>query len=139
MYAPSFRLKCFETISDTKKFGVMHFLLEGLIMANVAYLLDNPNTPPLYSAGVRYEVEPEGRDEWQDIPDTLMRRTGDCEDLACWRVAELRVKGGEPEATTHISVSTIPAQSGTLQTVYHITVRRADGRIEDPSRRLGMR
>lgn len=138
MYSPCFRLKCFETISDDAKFGVMHFLLEGLIAANIAYLLRNPRCPPLYQAGVRYEVEPEGRDEWQDIPDTLMRRNGDCEDLACWRVAELRM-AGERSAKTHVTVSQMMAPSGAMQTVFHIQVRRANGSIEDPSRMLGMR
>jgi hypothetical protein len=139
MYAPSFRLRSFETISETKKFGVLQFLLEALTMADVAFLLDNPGTPDLYASGVRYEQEPDGRDEWQDIPDTLARRTGDCEDLACWRVAELRVRYGEPNATRAITVATVLDSRGQPVTLYHITVQRQDGRTEDPSRELGMR
>ena len=139
MYTPSFRLKSFDTISETKKFGVLQFLLEALTMADVAFLLDNPNTPDLYASGVRYLQEPDGRDEWQDIPDTIARQSGDCEDLACWRVAELRVRYGEPKATRAISVSTLLDARGHPVTMYHITVLRQNGDTEDPSRKLGMR
>jgi hypothetical protein len=139
VYAPSFRLKSFETISDAKKFGVLQFLLEALTMADVAFLLDNPGTADLYASGVRYAQEPDGRDEWQDIPDTLARRNGDCEDLACWRVAELRVRYGEPNATRAITVSTLVDARGQPVTMYHITVLRQNGDQEDPSRKLGMR
>lgn len=136
MYAPSFRLKCFETISNPMKFRVMHHLLEGLIGANLAFLADNPRTPSLYNAGVRYLEEPEGRDEWQDIPDTLERRSGDCEDLACYRVAELRFWG--IAARPKVSVQELPDSRGRPVTTYHITVLHPDGREEDPSRILGM-
>ena len=134
MYNPVFRLKSFETISDVKKFGVMRFLLEALTMSNIAYLLDNPQTPDLYRSGVHYLEEPPGRDEWQDIPDTLERGNGDCEDLACWRVAELRVKYGQRRARRGISVSRLP-RGGLL---YHIMVLHENGAVEDPSRILGM-
>ena len=52
--------------------------------------------PMLYRAGVHYEPEP-GTEEWLDIPNVLAVNGGtfpgpwaDCEDLACWRTAELR-------------------------------------------------
>lgn len=139
MYAPHFRLKSFDVIPEGYKLGVLQSLLEGLTMANVAYLLQQPHTPNLYDAGIRYLEEDPGVDEWQDIPDTIARRFGDCEDLACWRVAELRVRGGEPRATREITVSDIPDKSGRVVTTYHILVRHQDGTIEDPSRLLGMR
>ena len=138
MYSPCFRLKSFETLSDGHKFGVMTHLLEALVMANVAYLLTLPSTPNLYESGVRYLAEPDGRDEWQDIPDTIARGTGDCEDLACWRIAELRVRFRE-HALPRITVDELPDRAGRLVTTYHITVQRAGGQSEDPSRRLGMR
>ncbi len=137
MYAPSFRLVSFDLIPPGYKFGVLNHLLEALTIANVAYLLTHPNTPLLYQSGVRYQAEPDGRDEWQDIPDTMQRRTGDCEDLGCWRLAELRV-GGEIGAAPFITVSDLPDQSGRLVTTYHICVRRQNGTVEDPSRLLGM-
>lgn len=139
MYTPCYRLRSFESISDGYKMAVLKNLLEALTIANIAYLLSQPHTPDLYASGVRYLEEEPGVDEWQDIPDTLARRTGDCEDLSCWRVAELRVRYNEPDATHGISVDDIPDKSGRIVTTYHITVIRQDGTKEDPSRRLGMR
>jgi hypothetical protein len=139
LYHPAFRLRSFDSIPDGMKLGVLMHLLEALTMANVAYLLRHPHTPNLYEAGVRYEEEPPGRDEWQDIPDTIARRTGDCEDLACWRVAELRVRFSEPKASHSVSVSELPDKEGRPVTTYHIRVLHESGAVEDPSRLLGMK
>ena len=139
MYHPAFRLRSFDSIPDGMKLAVLVHLLEALTMANVAYLLRHPHTPNLHESGVRYEEEPAGRDEWQDIPDTIARRTGDCEDLACWRVAELRVRFGEPKASHSVSVSELPDKEGRTVTTYHIRVLHESGAIEDPSRQLGMK
>ncbi len=133
MYAPLFELRAFDSINDRAKAVVLIHLLEGLIAADVAYLIDNPKTPWLYESGVVYEEEPDGRDNWQDIPRTLELRVGDCEDLGCWRVAELRVR--EREHAKPIIRSSIIGH----RTVYHVAIQRTDGRLEDPSRRLGMR
>ena len=138
MYCPTFLLRSFDTIDETTRFVVMDCLFDGLVTANVAYLIARPDTPNLYNANVRYLAEPDGVDEWQDIPDTIRRRSGDCEDLACWRVAELRVRFGERAARPNITVDLLPDSKGRKITTYHIRVLRADGRIEDPSRLLGM-
>jgi hypothetical protein len=137
VYAPQYRLKSFETIATPAKFVILRALLEALTTANMVYLQTNPHTPFLYESGVRYLEEPPGFDEWQDVPDTIARRSGDCEDLACWRVAELRC-GGEYGATHLITVEDMPDRNGQIVTTYHICVLRADGSKEDPSRRLGM-
>lgn len=138
MYSPVFRLRSFDILDEKTRFIVMDCLLEGLITANVAYLLARPSTPFLYCSGVRYLAEPDGRDEWQDIPDTLRRRSGDCEDLACWRIAELRVRWGQKQTQPNITVDLLPDSKGNDVLTYHIRVLRMDGTIEDPSRRLGM-
>jgi hypothetical protein len=149
MYGPRFRLKSFETISHGYKIAVLEHLLEALTAACAGYLLTFPHTPRLYESGVVYEEEPPGRDEWQDTPDTIARRNGDCEDLACWRMAELRVYGEDKAARWHITVADIPDERGELVTTYHIQILRsapgphtrpgARGEpIEDPSRILGM-
>jgi hypothetical protein len=146
MYAPHFQLRCFESISDGAKIGVLIKLLEGLIAANVAYLLEQPRAPLLYESGVRlraapllyqsgvrYVAEPRGKERWQDIPETLERKEGDCEDLACWRIAELRVREGDraqPKIKKAVFRDVV---------VYHITLERQDLTPEDPSRVLGMR
>jgi hypothetical protein len=138
VYTPAFRLRSFDSIPDNAKMHVLCALLEALTTANVAYLLKHPHTPNLYESGVRYEEEPPGRDEWQDIPDTISRRTGDCEDLACWRVAELRVRGGQKHAMHGVTVAEIPGPDGKLVTTFHIRVVHENGATEDPSRVLGM-
>ena len=131
----------------------MEFLLGGLVSANIRWLRRNPHCPALYRSGVRYQHEPDGEDDWQDIPETLARMHGDCEDLACWRVGELRE--AHEDAQPWITVDLLPNLSGKLITTYHIRVRRPpnarievparaierlpDGSlIEDPSRALGM-
>jgi hypothetical protein len=60
-----------------------------------------------------------------------------CEDLACWRVAELRVRFGEA-AQPYVTSQMLNSPEHGLFTLYHIRVRRADGTIEDPSKILGM-
>jgi hypothetical protein len=140
LYTPAFRLRSFDSIPDAAKMHVLSSLLDALTLANVAYLLSHPHTPNLYESGVRYEEEPPGRDEWQDIADTIARRRGDCEDLACWRIAELRVRSRETRATHGVTVSEIPdrRRPGRFVTTFHIRVVHEDGSIEDPSRILGM-
>lgn len=105
--------------------------VEALSRANVDYLLAHPRTPMLHRSGVRYRREPRGRENWQSIPDMLRRGFGDCEDLAAWRIAEIRVHGGH-------AVPYILSKGN----AYHVKVLRNDGIsrvVEDPSRELGMR
>jgi hypothetical protein len=133
LYAPHFKLRAFESLSDDAKHTALAQLLEALAGVNEAWLRENPWAPSLYESGVRYEEEPDGRDDWQDIPETLALRVGDCEDLGCWRIAELRTRVRE-YARPFVKRSVVGAR-----TIYHVAVRRADGRLEDPSRILGMR
>ena len=133
LYAPHFKLRAFDTLSDEAKVAALVHLLEGLSAVNEAWLREHPEAPWLYESGVRYEEEPQGRDDWQDIPETIVLRVGDCEDLGCWRLAELRTRGRE-YARPYVKQTVFGPR-----TVYHVAVRRADGRLEDPSRILGMR
>jgi hypothetical protein len=132
LYAPHFQLRAFDALTDHAKIAALEQLLEALTAVNVAWLREHGETPWLYESGVRYQEEPPGRDEWQDIPETLARREGDCEDLACWRLAELRVRSRE-DARPFVKRTVYGPR-----TVYHVAVRRPGGRIEDPSRVLGM-
>jgi hypothetical protein len=133
LYAPHFKLRAFDTLSNDAKHVALMQLLEALVAVNVAWLKEHAEAPWLYESGVRYEEEPPGRDDWQDIPETIALRVGDCEDLGCWRIAELRARVFE-RALPFVKRSVTGPR-----TVYHVAVRRADGRLEDPSRILGMR
>lgn len=94
--------------------------------------------PALYRSGIHYEPEP-GTEEWLDIPNMLAVHGGtfpgpwaDCEDLACWRTAELREQGvkAKPFAKWRLKPDGSYA--------YHALTLLPDGRLEDPSLVLGM-
>lgn len=107
--------------------GMMH----ALCYVNLTWLMQYPRTPQLYRSGVIYKPE-EGTENWQDIPTCLKLRYGDCEDLACYRVAELNYAG--IKARPYLKWR----ESGPRMSQFHATVRWPDGRIEDPSAALGM-
>jgi hypothetical protein len=119
---------------------VLQVMLDSLYKVDCLYLQANPNTPRIYSPNlvtrkprIHYEREDEGRELWQDIPTTLALGEGDCEDLACWRAAELTMLDKIP-CTPTFTVK--PRASGGM--LYHILVKHPDGTLEDPSRKLGM-
>jgi hypothetical protein len=132
MYRFVFELDDFESLPREAQKAILRLALEALVRADREHLEAHPDTPKLYASGVRYEREPLRRDNWQNIPRTLALRNGDCEDLVSWRVAELQAAG---ELTAHpdVLVYELPGEVD-----FHIVVRRADGSVEDPSRRLGM-
>jgi len=100
--------------------------LELLCALNLIYLKAHPRAPALYKSGIRYRREPRGVENWQTIAEMLRSKFGDCEDLACARVAEIRVKGLYAEPW--------PVSRGGL---WHVLVKHSRG-IFDPSKRLGM-
>lgn len=118
---------------------VVRPMLEAAVQANQV-ILSTHHVPPLYESGVRYREEPRGQgyEEFALIPVVFARKWGDCDDLAPWRVAELRQKGEKAKVRI-----TFRRQSSGFQ-LYHVLVRRAPsagyprGQIEDPSRVLGM-
>lgn len=130
MYGPRFRLRSFDSLGEPSREAVLRLMVEALVLANLSYLREHPETPPLYESGVRYEAEPDDEDDWNDIPATLALGAGDCEDLAAWRIAELRA-GGERGARSRVMVWQLGAR-----VTYHIAVRREGGAVEDPSREL---
>ena len=106
---------------------------EGLVRLNewfFNYAADHGvRVPRLYQGGIKYRREPPGSEWWESAADILgvvAQRSGDCEDLAAWRVGELRVFEGDPDA--RLRVVTTPR--GT----FHAIVEHGDGTLEDPSR-----
>jgi hypothetical protein len=107
----------------------LKIVLNALVCLNLLEM-SAKKYPPLYRSGVRYRREPQipGRyEQWLTIKDLVARGHGDCEDLASTRVAELR----------RLGVRAIPWLLKNGPT-WHVVVRYPDGRIEDPSRILGM-
>lgn len=126
--------------------SVIARLLGTLQAIDLAYLRRHPETPPLYQARVVYQREPAGHEEWRAVPQVLHDGFGDCEDLACWRAAELQQRGVAAQAFASFKERT--DDNGKSHRLYHIRVRykRPDPKapggfrlvVEDPSRRLGM-
>lgn len=106
---------------------------EGLTLVNVELMriayARGLELPPLYESGIVYRKEPPGREWWETAADLLSiasHRSGDCEDLAAYRAAELRVFEGDPDAR----VVVLPTPRGS----FHAVVKHGDGTLEDPSR-----
>ena len=123
-------------------------LLESLVTINQIYLSTH-KVAPLYElarAGkVVYRNEPDDLnrlvtkghnrkvEDFAAIPAVLERGWADCDDLAPWLCAELRMSG--EKAGIRVQWRRLPSGSR----LYHIVVRRGDGTVEDPSFMLGMR
>lgn len=103
-------------------------LLEGLVRLDLSQLRRGL-APPLYSSKVRYQREPPGREDWQSAVRTNKLGTGDCEDLAAYLAASYRLAGVEARAIVK------EVRPG----LKHCLTLLPDGRIEDPSKRLGMK
>jgi hypothetical protein len=79
---------------------------------------------------VKWAPEPPGAERFDHARTVLGRGWGDCDDLAPWQAASLRVTGVDPGATANV------VKSGPNR--WHAIVKRSDGTIEDPSRQAGM-
>lgn len=119
------------------------------VLENGVYVAYPGPFPPLYVSGIRYmredgaepfkkgtELEGKPTELWQDVYTNFERKTGDCEDLATHRVAELRVYF-KREAAPFVTFRKV---DGNFH--YHVLVMVRDDagrwRLEDPSRKLGM-
>lgn len=118
------------TLNLPRSEKVYELALEGLARVNDLLYRQDPNLPGIYEprAGVQYRREP--TEVWRHAQDVIRDRWGDCEDLAAARVGELRARHDE------LGAKIIVRRTGRRLT--HALVRRASGRIEDPSRKLGM-
>lgn len=110
--------------------------LSCLVALNRLYLRTHPRTPRLYAAGVRYLRDADAGTQdtppaelWYTIPDCIKAGGADCKVLSAWLCAEMIERDGDTGAECVLS------RSGTL---WHVRVRRGNGTIEDPSKRLGM-
>lgn len=120
---------------------VLTSALETLAAAGAAELARYPEIPMLYESGCRYRREDRDRsgarlEDWRSPLAVCEAGAGDCEDLAAYRVAELRERLGEPGA--HFDVLSQEPREGRNHWLFHIRLRRANGRLEDPSKHLGM-
>lgn len=119
------------SLGDRPSPAVVQGMVQGLADASLAQMREagEHGLPPLYASGIRYVREPYRRERWQTALESLARKVADCEDLAAYRCAELNFGG---ELARVYCYSPRPG-------LIHCVVRRADGQLEDPSRKLGMR
>lgn len=103
-------------------------LLEGLVRLDLCQLRRGL-VPPLYSSRVRYKREARGREDWQSARRCVERGEADCEDLASYLAATYRLAGVNARAIV----------KEVTPTLKHCLCLLPDGRIEDPSKRLGMK
>ena len=133
MYCPTFALGSFDALPHAERVELLREFVESLISVNRAYLRHFPLAPALYAAGVRFVREELCGDEWQDAARILETRAASSPDLVAYRVAELRERDGEPTAGPLITSMVAP--SGV--TLWHVSVVRESGAIEDPAVILG--
>jgi hypothetical protein len=85
--------------------------------------------PPLYLSGIRYALEPNHGQGWEDFANpwtTLSRGAGDCDDLILYRLVELLLQGEHAHC-----------RAEWLGNAVHVVIRRGNGEREDPSALLG--
>lgn len=143
-----FCLRAFVDEADRpRSHRMLRAMLNTLTACNVYFLRDNPAFPGIYESGIRYDEEPIGQEDWCDAPTVLQQGWGDCEDLACWRSAEMIVQGERAAARSPNApiIRSLPIfkwrRLNPHTTLYHILcMHEIDGQrvIEDPSRKLGM-
>lgn len=80
--------------------------------------------------GVRWSPEPFGEERFDNAAIVVGRGWGDCDDLAPYEAASLRVTGADPGAFARVF------PSGPNR--WHAVVQRSDGSIDDPSQWAGM-
>jgi hypothetical protein len=100
----------------------------NLVLMRAVQAETGKRVPPLYATGVRYQRQ-RGPERFLPWPLVLRRRTGDCDQLAAWRSAELQLQG--------IRARAVPYFAGPR--TMHVIVIYPDGRREDPSKLLGMK
>lgn len=128
-------------LSNRERVEVARKLLRGVVAAN-RMLIRKGLIPPLYRANVLYKREPKGTESFVDASIVNERGHGDCAHLAAWRVAELQealrnaiITGKVPRGAR---MPQLRLYMRPKHKTVHVQIRHSDGRIEDPSRFLGM-
>lgn len=107
----------------------LNIFVRALCAYDVLWLQRHPEAPNLYESGVRYKTQPVGCEHFRPIPLIIAAGSGDCDQLAPWRCAELRVRKG---------IKAMPEVKQMGPNLYHVFCRLPNGKVEDISARLGM-
>lgn len=109
---------------------VLDAALEATTRLDEAMLARGAPTLGAARGKVRWRPEPPGQEHFDHLGEVLRRGWGDCDDLAPWHAASLRHSGADPGARARVY------RSGPRR--WHAVVQRSDGRVDDPSKALGM-
>lgn len=107
----------------------LNIFMRALTAYNVRWLRAHPRTPSMRASGVKYARQNVGCERFLPIPYVLAAGGGDCDQLAGWRCAELRVRHGIAANPEVIQISA---------RLFHVFVRFPNGLAEDVSAHLGM-
>lgn len=135
-YGVTFRLECFDWGRRAWASRRLQILLDCHTALCREYLIRHPRTGSPYQAGVRYIREPADEEEWEEIGVQLAHGGADCEDLACWLAAWCQLRGVRARAVP--IAQPMPLPNGDTGILFHIVVLLPGGRVEDPSKKLGM-
>ncbi len=110
---------------------ILNAMLEGTTRVNEA-LLEHGDVPTFDQARdhIRWKPEPPGQEHFDHAALVIGRGWGDCDDMAPYKAATLRVTGVDPGARAVVK------KSGPKR--WHAIVQRSDGSFDDPSRETGM-
>lgn len=103
-------------------------LLDGLSTGYLPWYAVQP-LPPLYEAGIVYRPDPahgSGREIIANPWEVYERGWTDCDGATLWRLVELKFRGERVGAGPRTRYDWIGPD-------IHVQVRRANGRLEDPS------
>lgn len=158
-----FLISLHEIRDDATLARLGNALLETTVENNCELLQRYAEIPPLFCSGVRFREEPwaigpnrlpGGLEQFTHVLELLDRGWGDCAQLCSWRCAELRTGGwrtpdapkGEQATLRYFIRPRCPKCGPKVDCTelthpnrsrsYHVEMRRADGRIEDPSQLL---
>lgn len=118
--------------------GLLELYFEAQVRANMVWLTLNPRAPLVYASQVVYERE--GSPEvWLDIPAILNQGHDDCEGLAAWLAAEMRLRAPNSETKRKHPLAVVSLVKTKRAGLWHAVVKDMDTqKIYDPSKRLGM-
>lgn len=111
---------------------VLDAALESVTRLNEQLLKEGkaPTFQEALKRGVQWKPEPPGQEHFDHAGIVAHRGHGDCDDLAPWEAASLRITGTDPGAKA------VVVRSGPQ--MWHAIVERSDGSIADPSKAAGM-
>lgn len=138
---PDYRIGNDEVASGRLRIATLETMFEAMTRVNVAWMLAH-KCPLLYRSGVRYRREDERGDVgeiWKDASTILKDGFDDCEGLASFLAAELRVKAPNSVGPMRYANAYVKLKTTSMPGMLHaIVFDPVTGKVFDPSRKLGM-